>query len=108
MFKSVVFCGLLVLTAAPAFASAQSTRLTDVAYLRLARCAAYNAAPDLATDRAAAFAEQAKSQARGRSPIISQKATDEGEAIGRSVRKVKDEAGIMGLKAKRDEACAGF
>ena len=108
MFKSVVFCGLLVLTAAPAFASAQSTRITDVDYLRLSRCAAYNAAPGYATDRAADLAQKAKSQARGRSSVISQKATDDGEAISRSIRKVKDEAGIMGLKVKRDEACAGF
>ncbi len=91
--------------ATPAFASAQSARVSDVDYLKLSRCAAYSTLPAMPDEKGEALAARVKEQARGRSAVIVTRADDEAKEIRRSNRKV---AFVEAFNAKKEAACAGL
>jgi hypothetical protein len=98
-------CAAAVLAfAAPAFASAPSGRLTDAAYLRLSRCAAYAAAPAIADDKSAALAERASREAADRPAVVA------AEAAQRTVWILQkySSAGKIEAQKQRDRVCKGF
>lgn len=93
--------------AAATTASAQGARLSDVQYIKAARCAGLASAETLGSTDGSAFDAMLKAQSRGRESYILDKADSARKGALKAAARADDGAKVN-LIAERDGACKSF